>query len=45
MINKDVEKILVSEQEILKIVKRISAQITEDYKTRDSKLLLLGIQE
>ncbi len=43
MINKDVEKILVSEQEILEIVKRISAQITEDYGNRDSKLLLLGI--
>ena len=43
MINKDVETILVSEEEILEIVKRISAQITEDYKTRNSKLLLLGI--
>lgn len=43
MINKDIESILVSEQEVLEIVKRISAQITEDYKGRDSKLLLLGI--
>lgn len=43
MINKDVERVLVSEEEILEIVKRISAKITEDYKDRGTKLLLLGI--
>lgn len=41
--NKDVGSILVSEEEIAEIVKRLSKQITEDYKDRDSKLLLLGI--
>ncbi len=43
MINKDVQSILVSEEEIANIVKRISKQITNDYKDRDSKLLLLCI--
>jgi hypoxanthine phosphoribosyltransferase len=43
MINKDVQSILVSEEEIASIVKRISEQITNDYKDRDSKLLLLCI--
>lgn len=43
MINKDVERVLVSEEEILEIVKKISAKITEDYKDRGTKLLLLGI--
>lgn len=43
MINKDVESILVSEEEINEIVKRISRQITNDYKDRNTKLLLLCI--
>ena len=41
--NKDIQSILVSEEEIQEMVKRISAQITNDYKDRDSKLLLLCI--
>ena len=41
--NKDVESILVSEEEISSIVKRIAGKITEDYKDRGTKLLLLGI--
>jgi hypoxanthine phosphoribosyltransferase len=41
--NKDVQSILVSEEEIEQIVKRISEQITNDYKDRDSKLLLLCV--
>lgn len=43
MINKDVDYILISEEEIQSLVKEISAKITEDYKGRESKLLLLGI--
>lgn len=41
--NKDFESVLIEKDEIEEIVKRVSAQITEDYKCRDSKLLLLGI--
>lgn len=41
--NSDFEKILISESEINDIVKRVSEQITNDYKGKDSKLLLLGI--
>lgn len=41
--NKDIQSILVSEEEIRRIVKRISAQISEDYRDRNSKLLLLCI--
>ena len=41
--NQDLKAILVDEDEIQQIVKRISKQITEDYKGRDTKLLLLGI--
>ena len=41
--NKDVESILISEEEIAQIVENISAKITEDYKDRNSKLLLLCI--
>lgn len=41
--NQDLKSILVDEDEIQQIVKRISKQITEDYKGRDTKLLLLGI--
>ena len=43
MINKDVQSILVSEEEITNLVKKISAQITNDYKDRNTKLLLLCI--
>ena len=37
----DVEKILVSEEELIEINKRLGAQITEDF--RDKNLLVLGI--
>lgn len=43
MINKDVESILISEEEIEKIVTDISEKITQDYKDRNSRLLLLCI--
>ncbi len=39
--NPDVEKILVSEEQLKEINKRLGAQITEDYK--DKRLLVLGI--
>lgn len=39
----DIEKILLSEEEIEAIVKRISSQIDAYYKERSSRLLLLGI--
>ncbi len=39
----DIEKILVSEEEITDIVKRISHDIDTYYEGRDSRLLLLGI--
>lgn len=42
-IKDDIEKILISEQEIQTIVKRISAEIDAYYENRDSRLLLLGI--
>lgn len=41
--NKDIESILVSEEEIQSIVKRISNEITRDYAGRNSKILLLCI--
>ena len=40
---RDIKKILVSQEEIEEIVKRISAEIDAYYKDRDSRLLLLGI--
>ena len=43
ILNNDVEKILVSEEEIEETVKRISAKIDEDYKNSGKKLLLLCI--
>lgn len=43
ILNNDVEKILVSEEEIEETVKRISAKIDEDYKDSEKKLLLLCI--
>ena len=42
-IKDDIEKILISEEEIEAIVKRISAQIDAYYANRNSRLLLLGI--
>ena len=41
--NKDIKSILVDEKEIDEIVSRVAKQITEDYKNRNSKLLLLCI--
>jgi len=43
ILNNDVEKILISEEAIEETVKRISAQIDEDYKNSGKKLLLLCI--
>ncbi len=40
-INDDIEKILLSEEQISSIVKKLGAQITEDFKDKD--LLLVGI--
>lgn len=42
-IKDDIEKILISEDEIEEIVGRISANVDEYYRDRDSRLLLLGI--
>ncbi len=39
----DIEKVLIDEEEIDKIVTRISQQIDDYYKNRTSRLLLLGI--
>lgn len=39
----DIERILLSEEDIASIVKRISAEIDAYYGKRDSRLLLLGI--
>jgi len=39
----DIEKILIDEEETQQIVKDLSARITNDYKDRGTKLLLLGI--
>ena len=41
--NKDIKSILIDENEIQNIVKDISAKITNDYKDRQTKLLLLCI--
>ena len=41
--NKDVERILVSEEEIDKITTRIAAEIDEDYKSPDKNLVLVCI--
>ena len=43
ILDKDIEKILLSEEDIAAAVKRVAAQIDEDYKGRSTKLLLLGI--
>ncbi len=39
--NEDIKKVLVSEEEIKTIVKKLGAQITEDYK--DKKLLMVSV--
>ena len=41
--NKDIEKILISESELDSLVTRIAAEIDRDYKDSDKKLLLLCI--
>ena len=38
---KDIDRILISEEELSKIVKELGAKITEDYK--DKNLLLISI--
>ena len=43
ILDKDIEKVLLTGEEIDAAVKRIAAQIDEDYRGRDSKLLLLCI--
>lgn len=43
MNNSEIERILISEEEIQTIVKDISSRITNDYKGRKTKLLLLCI--
>ena len=42
-IEKDVESILVSEEELDRITTRLAAEITEDYKDSPRKLLILSI--
>lgn len=42
-IEKVVEKVLITEQQISDAVKRIAAQITEDHKDSDKKLLIVCI--
>lgn len=42
-IKDDIEKVLISESEIEEIVGRISSNVDEYYRDRDSRLLLLGI--
>ncbi|MDT8337226.1 MAG: hypoxanthine phosphoribosyltransferase [Candidatus Izemoplasmatales bacterium] len=41
MLEKDIEKILVTEQEIVEISRRIGKQITEDYK--DTRPVIIGL--
>lgn len=43
MMHTDVERILVSAEEIDRITTKIAAKIDEDYKNADGKLVLLGI--
>ena len=43
MLNKDIERILISEEELDKTVSRLAAQIDEDYSGEDKKLVLLCI--
>ncbi len=41
MINNDIEKVLLSEEELREIIKRLGKQITEDYK--DKNLLVVSV--
>ena len=41
MINNDIEKVLLSEEELKEIIKRLGKQITEDYK--DKNLLVVSV--
>lgn len=43
IINGDIDRVLVSEQKIDGIVRRIAAEIDDDYKDDGAKLVLLGI--
>ena len=43
MLNKDVEKVLISEEEIDKIVTDLAEQISRDYSGEDKRLVLLCI--
>lgn len=43
IINDDIDRVLVSEQKIDGIVRRIAAAIDNDYKDDGAKLVLLGI--
>ena len=43
VLDNDIERVLLSEEEIQTAVKRLAAQIDEDYKGRSTKLLLLCI--
>ena len=42
-IHEDVEKVLLSEEELQTIVKRIGKQVTEDYKNSGRKLILVSV--
>lgn len=41
MVNNDIEKVLISEEELKEIIKRLGKQITEDYK--DKNLLVVSV--
>ena len=43
LIEKDVEKVLITEEQIRDAVKRIAAEITEDHKNSDKQLLIVCI--
>ena len=41
--NKDIAKILVSEQELDSIVKRLASEIDKDYQNKEGRVVMLGI--
>lgn len=43
MLDKDVERVLISSEELDKIVTRIAKEVSEDYKGEDKRLVLLCI--
>ena len=43
MIKNDIEKILISEQQLDEIIDRLANQITEDYRNSDRKLVFVVI--